>query len=343
MAPSRTKDDTVMTLNVPPNGVTIGDIVDAATRLEGIAHRTPVHTSDTCDRLTGCQVFFKCENFQRMGAFKIRGAYNAISRLAPDTPGVVAGSSGSHAQAVALAARLLGKKALIVMPADALAIKVNATRDYGGEIVFFDRDKEEREDVVQRVCAEYGYPSIPAHNHPHVIAGQGTVALEFHAQVPGLSHVIVPVSGGGLMGGCAVVTASLAPRCAVYGVEPETGDDFAQSLASGERTRIPTPKTIADGLKCRIPGPYAFSLARKYVQGIVTVSDGEILDAMAFLWARMKLVVEPSGAVPLAALLHGKIPGARGGKVGIVLSGGNADIPAVGALLAKREALTDTR
>jgi threonine dehydratase len=315
----------------------IDSIMEAATRLEGVVHRTPVHTSSMCDRLTGCEVFFKCENFQRMGAFKIRGAYNAISRLAPDTPGVVAGSSGSHAQAVALAARLLGKKALIVMPMDALVIKVNATRDYGGEVIFFDREKEEREDVVQRVCAEYGYPSIPAHNHPDVIAGQGTVALEFHAQVPGLSHVVVPVSGGGLMGGCAVVTRNLAPQCSVYGVEPETGDDFARSLASNERTCIPMPQTIADGLKCRIPGPYAFSLAQKYVRGIVTVTDGEILDAVAFLWSRMKLVVEPSGAVPLAALLHGKIPGVRGGKVGIVLSGGNADISAIGALLVKRD------
>jgi threonine dehydratase len=325
-----------MTSNIPPDCVTMDDIKDAATRLEGVVHRTPVHVSSTCNRLTGCEVFFKCENFQRGGAFKIRGAYNAISRLAPDMPGVVAGSSGSHAQAVALAARLLGKKALIVMPVDALAIKVNATRDYGGEIIFFDREKEEREDVVQRVCAEYGYPSIPAHNHPRVIAGQGTVALEFHARVPGLSHVVVPVSGGGLMGGCAVATRSLAPRCFVYGVEPETGDDFARSFASGERTRISAPNTIADGLKCRIPGPYAFSLAQRYVQGIVTVTDGEILDAMEFLWSRMKLVVEPSGAAPLAALLHGKIPSVRGGKVGIVLSGGNADISAVGALLGKR-------
>jgi threonine dehydratase len=331
------KDDIAMTSDVPPDCVTIDHVVDAAARLDGIAHRTPVHTSGTCNRLSGCEVFFKCENFQRMGAFKIRGAYNAISRIAPDTPGVVAGSSGSHAQAVALAARLLGKKAIIVMPSDALAVKVNATRDYGGEIIFFDREKEEREDVVQRVCAEHGYPSIPAHNHPHVIAGQGTVALEFHAQVSGLSHLVVPVSGGGLMGGCAVATRSLAPQCAVYGVEPETGDDFAKSLALGERTRIPTPKTIADGLKCRIPGPYAFSLAQKYVQGLVGVTDGEILDALEFLWSRMKLVVEPSGAVPLAALLHGKIPNVQGKKVGIVLSGGNADIPAVGVLLAQRK------
>jgi threonine dehydratase len=235
----------MMDAPVPSNCVTFGDIRDAALRLSGVVHKTPVHTSSTCDAMVGCEVFFKCENFQRMGAFKIRGAYNAISRLPENVTGIVAGSSGSHAQAAALAARMLGKKAVIVMPSDALEIKLRATRGYGGEIVFFDREKERREDVVNRLCAELGYPEIPAHNHPHIIAGQGTVALEFHEQAPCLTHLVIPVSGGGLMGGCAVAAKTLAPGCQVYGVEPETGDDFYRSLASGVITRIQTPKTIA--------------------------------------------------------------------------------------------------
>jgi threonine dehydratase len=319
-----------------PDCVVPADIERAAARLEGIVHRTPVFTSATCNRLVGGEVYFKCENFQRIGAFKIRGAYNAVSRLPESVGGVVAGSSGNHAQAVALAARLSGKRAIVVMPRDALAVKAAAVRQYGGEIVFFDREKEERAAVVQRIVDEYGYPEIPAHNHPDVIAGQGTVALEFHSQVRGLSHLIVPVSGGGLMAGCAVATRALAGECSVHGVEPETGDDFFRSLSVGRITRIATPKTIADGLKCQAPGPYAFSLAQKYVAGIALVTDDEILDAVEFLWSRMKLVVEPSGAVPLAALLHGGIPNTGGGRVGVILSGGNADIPAIGVRLAVR-------
>ncbi len=326
-----------MTAQISPDCVNFRDIQDAAERLSGIAHETPVHTSSTCDALAGCEVFFKCENFQRMGAFKIRGAYNAISRLPETARGVVAGSSGSHAQAVALAARILGKKAVIVMPSDALEIKLRATRGYGGEVVFFDRETERREDVVKRLCAELGYPEIPAHNHPHIIAGQGTTALEFHRQVPGLTHLVVPVSGGGLMAGCAVATRTLVPGCQVYGVEPETGDDLTRSLAAGAITRIKKTKTIADGLKCCEAGPYAFSLAQRYVTGMALVSDDEILDAVDLLWTRMKLVVEPSGAAPLAALLHGKIPGVRGGRVGVICSGGNADIPAIAALLAAKQ------
>ena len=316
--------------------VTFADIQDAAGRLAGVAHVTPVHVSRTCDKLAGCEVFFKCENFQRMGAFKIRGAYNAISRLPGNVPGIVAGSSGSHAQAAALAASLLGKKAVIVMPTDALPLKVDATRGYGGEIVFFDRETEDRETVVNRICEERGYAPIPAHNHPHIIAGQGTAALELHGQVTGLDALVIPVSGGGLMAGCAVATRGMAPGCRVYGVEPETGNDFALSLASGERQHIKTPKTVADGLKCCMPGPYAFSLARKYVTGMALVTDDEILDAVEFLLTRMKLVVEPSGAAPLAALLHGKIPDVKGRKVGVLISGGNADIPALAMRLAAR-------
>lgn len=325
-----------MNSHAPPDSVTFSDIQDAASRLSGVAHKTMIHTSSTCNALAGCEIFFKCENFQRVGAFKIRGAYNAISRLPQNVTGIVAGSSGSHAQAAALAARILGKKAVIVMPSDAMEIKLRATRGYGGEVVFFDREKERREDMVKRLCAELGYPEIPAHNHPHIIAGQGTVALEFHGQVPGLTHLVVPVSGGGLMAGCAVATRTLAPGCRVYGVEPETGDDFTRSLASGAVMRVKTPKTIADGLKCCEPGPYAFSLAQRYVSGMALVTDDEIMDAVELLWTRMKLIVEPSGAAPLAALLHGKIPGTFGGKVGVILSGGNADIPSVAASLAAR-------
>lgn len=327
-----------MTSTTPPDCVTIADIRDASARLRGVAHMTPVHVSRTCDRLAGCEVHFKCENFQRMGAFKLRGAYNAISRLPENVPGIVAGSSGSHAQAAALAASLLGKKSVIVMPSDALPIKVRATRDYGGEIVFFDRETEERETVVNRIREERGYVAIPAHNHPHIIAGQGTVAKELHEQVAGLDALVIPVSGGGLMAGCAVATHAMAPRCRVFGVEPEAGNDFALSLESGERQRIATPKTIADGLQCRMPGPYAFSLAQKYVTGIALVTDDEILDAIEFFLTRMKLVVEPSGAAPLAALLHGKIPGVKGGKVGVIISGGNADIPALASRISARSA-----
>lgn len=327
-----------MTSPTRPDCVTMADIRDASARLRGVAHRTPVYVSSTCDRLAGCEVHFKCENFQRMGAFKLRGAYNAISRLPESVPGIVAGSSGSHAQAAALAASLLGKKSVIVMPSDALPIKVQATRNYGGEIVFFDRETEERETVVDRIREERGYVAIPAHNHPHVIAGQGTVAIELHEQVAGLDALIIPVSGGGLMAGCAVATHAMAPQCRVFGVEPETGNDFALSLASGERRRIATPKTIADGLQCRMPGPYAFSLAQKYVTGIALVTDDEILDAVEFFLTRMKLVVEPSGAAPLAALLHGKIPDIKGGKVGVIISGGNADIPALASRMAARSA-----
>lgn len=322
--------------HAPPDCITFSDIQEAASRLSGIAHKTPVHTSSACDALAECEVFFKCENFQRMGAFKICGAYNAISRLPKNVTGIVAGSSGSHAQAAALAASILGKKAVIVMPSDALEVKLRATRGYGGEVLFFDREKEHREDVVKRLCAERGYPEIPAHNHPHIIAGQGTVALEFHEQVPGLTHLLIPVSGGGLMAGCAVATHTLAPDCRVYGVEPETGDDFTRSLTTGTITRIATPKTVADGLKCCEPGPYAFSLAQRYVSGMALVTDDEIMDAVKFLWTRMKLIVEPSGAAPLAALLHGKISGVRGGRVGVILSGGNADISTIAASLAAR-------
>ena len=323
-----------MNINTTPDCVTFTDIQDASARLDGVAHKTPVYTSRTCNLLAGCEVYFKCENFQRMGAFKIRGAYNAISQLSETVPGIVAGSSGSHAQAAALAASLLGKKSVIVMPSDALPIKVNATRGYGGEIVFFDRETEDRETVVNRICKERNYAPIPAHNHPHIIAGQGTVALELHKEVKGLDALVIPVSGGGLMAGSAVTTKALAPACRVFGVEPEAGNDFSLSLASGERVRIKPPKTIADGLKCCIPGPYAFSLAQKYVTGMALVTDDEILDAVNFLMTRMKLVVEPSGAAPLAALLHGKIPDVKGKKVGVIISGGNADIPALAAKLA---------
>ena len=323
-------------MHTSPDCVTIADIKEAFARLDGIAHKTPVLTSRTGNNLAGCTLYFKCENFQRMGAFKIRGAYNAIAQLPQNVPGIVAGSSGSHAQAAALAASLLGKKSVIVMPSDALPIKVNATRGYGGEIVFFDRETEDRETVVNRLCAERGYAPIPAHNHPHIIAGQGTVALELHDQVADLDVLVIPVSGGGLMAGCATATRVVAPTCRVYGVEPEAGNDFTLSLASGERQRIKPPKTIADGLKCCIPGPYAFSLAQKYVTGMALVSDNEILDAVEFFLTRMKLVVEPSGAAPLAALLHGKIPDVASKKVGVIISGGNADIPALAARLAAR-------
>ena len=316
-------------MNASSDSVTFADIQAAAEVLASVAHTTPVHTSRTLDRLTGCEVYCKCENFQRAGAFKIRGAYNAVRLLEKNVPGVVAGSSGNHAQAVALAASLLGRKCVVVMPADAVAVKIEATRGYGGEIVFFDRAGQTRDEVVRRVREERGYPEIPAHNHPHVIAGQGTAALELHGQVPGLRNLIVPVSGGGLMAGCAVATRALAPACAVHGVEPEGCDDFRRSLANGAITRVSGVPTLADGLRCAAPGPYAFALAQKYVSDVCLVSDDELLEAVHFLWTRMKLLVEPSGAAGIAALLYGKIPAARGTKTGVILSGGNADVTAV--------------
>jgi threo-3-hydroxy-L-aspartate ammonia-lyase len=312
------------------------DIEAAAARLEGVAHRTPVATSRQFDAATGAEAYFKCENLQRMGAFKFRGAYNALSRLAPGerTRGVVAFSSGNHAQAVALAGSLLGIPATIVMPADAPAVKVAATRGYGAEVVFYDRAAgQSREAAAQRIAAERGATVIPPFDHEAVIAGQGTAAKELLEDVGALDALFICCGGAGLLSGCAVATAHLSPGTQVIGVEPEAGDDAARSFRSKKLERVENPQTIADGARTQSMGTLTFPLVLRHVHDIVTVSDAEIVVAMRFLWERMKLVVEPTGALAAAAVMHARLP-VRGKRVGIILSGGNVDLKAAAALLA---------
>ncbi len=304
--------------------IELADIEAAAARLAGVAHRTPVVTSRTLDERVGGRVHLKAECFQRGGAFKFRGAYNKISSLSPDAlaHGVVAYSSGNHAQAVALAAKLLGSRATIVMPADAPAAKLEATRGYGAEVVLYDRWTESREEIGATLAAERGLELVPPYDDPLVMAGQGTAALELLADVPGLDVLLAPVSGGGLIAGCATATKALRPECRVVGVEPETGNDTQQSLAAGERVTIDVPHTIADGLQAPEPGALTFEVNAQRVDEIVTVTDDEIVAAMVFLYDRVKLVAEPSGAVGVAALLSGKLD-ARDRTVGVIVSGGN--------------------
>jgi threonine dehydratase len=305
--------------------IDLGDVQVAAQRLHGIAHRTPVLTSRTLDGLAGGSVYVKAECFQRGGAFKFRGAYNKISSLTEDerARGVLAYSSGNHAQAVAIAARLLGTSATIVMPEDAPDAKLEATRGYGAEIVLYDRFAQNREQIGAQLAEERGLALVKPYDDPLVMAGQGTVALELLVEVPELDLLVTPVGGGGLIAGCATVVKTLQPSIRVAGVEPATGNDTAQSLAAGKRVNVGVPRTIADGLQAAEPGELTFDVNRGLVDEIVTVSDAEIVDAMAFLFDRMKLVVEPSGAVGIAALLNGRL---RGAAVGVVISGGNVGV-----------------
>jgi threo-3-hydroxy-L-aspartate ammonia-lyase len=296
------------------------DVARAAERLAGVANRTPVFTSRTLDERVGARVFLKGESFQRGGAFKFRGAYNAISQL--EEPGVAAFSSGNHAQAVALAARLLGKQAVILMPLDTPPAKLEATRGYGAEIVTYDRYTEDRDALGRTLAEERGLPLVPPYDHPEVMAGQGTAALELLEQAGPLDLLVTPVGGGGLIAGCATAVDG---RARVVGVEPEAGDDTRQSLEAGERVAIDVPRTIADGLQATAPGRLTFEVNRERLDGVVTVSDAEIVEAMAFLFDRMKLVVEPSGAVGVAALLQGRIEPV-GDRVGVILSGGNVGL-----------------
>ena len=307
--------------------VSYADVASAAERLAGHAHRTPVMTSHAVDERTGAQVFFKCENFQRMGAFKFRGAYNAMSRLAPDERerGVLAYSSGNHAQAVALAGKLLGVRVTIVMPADAPAVKLDATRAYGAEVVLYDKHKEVREEVADRVARERGLPVIPPFDHPHVIAGQGTAAKELIEDAGPLDYLFVPVSGGGLISGCAVAASHLAPGCKVIGVEPEAGDDATRSFKTKTLQTCHNPDTIADGARTHSLGRLTFPLVLRYVHDMVTVSDAELVRAMLYVWERMKIIVEPTGALGAAGLFERKLPVA-GKRVGVILSGGNVDL-----------------
>ncbi|MGW0420157.1 pyridoxal-phosphate dependent enzyme [Streptomyces sp. NPDC003015] len=313
-----------MTTATPP--VTLDDVLDAATRLKGVAHRTPVLRSRTLDALVGAEVLLKCENFQRVGAFKFRGAYNAASRLTPEQlgRGIAAYSSGNHAQAVALAARELGTTAVIVMPEDAPPSKRAATEGYGAEIVTYDRYTGDREAIAEALAAERGLALIPPYEHPHVMAGQGTAALELLEETGELGALLTPVGGGGLMAGSATAAKGLHRGIRMVGVEPEAGDDTRRSLEAGRRVSIPVPKTIADGQALHTPGELTFSVNQRLVDEIALVSDDEIRAAMRFAFERLKIVVEPSGATPLAALLNGRVSDLPE-RVGVIVSGGNVD------------------
>ncbi|MEK6244444.1 MAG: threo-3-hydroxy-L-aspartate ammonia-lyase [Pseudomonadota bacterium] len=313
--------------------VTFGDVALAHERIRGHAHRTPVLTSTTVDALTGARVFFKPENLQRMGAFKFRGAYNALSQLSPGQKkqGVVAFSSGNHAQAVALSGKLLGIPATIVMPTDAPKVKLEATRGYGAEVVSYDASNEDRQKIAEKLAAERGLTVIPPFDHPHIIAGQGTAAKELIEDAGPLDILMVPCGGGGLLSGCALAARHLAPGCRVIGVEPAAGDDGLRSFRSGKLETIGLPDTIADGARTTSLGKITFALIRAHVDGFLTVTDAELLKSMFFLWERMKIVVEPTGALAACALMEKKLD-AKGKRVGVVLSGGNVDVKAMAAL-----------
>jgi len=311
------------------------DVVAAAARLEGHAHRTPVMRSRTADARWGAQFFFKCENFQRMGAFKFRGAFNALSKFdaVQRKAGVIAFSSGNHAQAIALAARILGMPSVIVMPTDAPAAKLAATRGYGAEVVLYDRFAEDREALTRRLAEERGMTLIPPYDHPDVIAGQGTAVKELIEDAGPLDVLYVCLGGGGLTSGSALSARALAPDCKIYGVEPEAGNDGQQSLRAGRIVHIDTPKTIADGAQTQHLGEYTFGIIRRDVNDIVTVSDAQLVEGMRFFAERMKMVVEPTGCLAFAgACAAGEA--IRGARVGVVISGGNVDLGRFAALLA---------
>lgn len=315
------------------------DIAAAARRLAPVAHRTPTLRSRTADARTGASVFFKCENLQRIGAFKFRGAYNALSQFsdAQRRAGAVAFSSGNHAQAVALSARLLGMPATIVMPKDAPAIKIEATRGYGAEVVLYDRRLEDREAIGARLAQDRGMTLIPPYDHAHVMAGQGTAALELIEDVAAMGEgpldaLLVCVGGGGLISGCAVAARHLAPACKVIGVEPQAGNDVQQSLALGRIVHIALPETIADGAQTLHAGELTFAVMRECVDEVITVTDAQLIATMQFFAERMKLVVEPTGCLAAAALLHG-VRRLEGQRVGVIVSGGNVDLARYAALL----------
>ena len=303
------------------------DIEMAAERLLGVALRTPVLTSRTADARSGAQLFFKCENFQRMGAFKFRGAYNAIARFtdAQRAAGVLTYSSGNHAQAIALSASLVGIKSVIIMPHDAPALKMQATKEYGGEVILYDRNKEDREEIGRRLARERGMTLIPPYDHPDVIAGQGTAAKELIEDAGQLDLLLVCLGGGGLLAGSALTASALSPSCKVIGVEPEAGNDGQQSLRAGGIVHIDVPDTIADGARTTHLGEHNFNVIARHVDDIVTVSDVQLVEAMKFFAERMKMVVEPTGCLAAAAALNG-IVDVRGKRVGIVVSGGNVDL-----------------
>ncbi|EAA9517334.1 threo-3-hydroxy-L-aspartate ammonia-lyase [Salmonella enterica subsp. salamae] len=311
------------------------DIAAAAERIDGYANKTPVMTSRTINEEFGAEVFFKCENFQRMGAFKFRGAMNALRQFTPEqrAAGVVAFSSGNHAQAIALSAKLLGIPATIVMPHDAPAAKVAATKGYGGNVVVYDRYTEDREQIGRELAEKHNLTLVPPYDHPHVIAGQGTAAKELIEEVGSLDVLFVCLGGGGLLSGSALAVRHLSPECVIYGVEPEAGNDGQQSFQKGEIVHIDTPKTIADGAQTQHLGHYTFPLIQKYVNDILTVSDCELVASMKFMAERMKIVVEPTGCLGFAAARARKSEPV-GKKIGVIISGGNVDISRYSEFLA---------
>ncbi|GKV83306.1 threo-3-hydroxy-L-aspartate ammonia-lyase [Pectobacterium versatile] len=313
---------------------TYDDVVAAAERIDGYANKTPVMTSRTVNDAFGAELFFKCENLQRMGAFKFRGAMNALLQFSDEqkAAGVVTFSSGNHAQAIALAAKLLGIPATIVMPHDAPAAKVAATRGYGGNVVEYNRYTEDREQFGNDLAKKYGLTLIPPYDHPHVIAGQGTAAKELLEETGELDALFVCLGGGGLLSGCALATRQLSPQCKIYGVEPLAGNDGQQSFRSGNIVHIDTPKTIADGAQTQHLGNYTFPLIRQNVDDILTVTDDDLIDAMRFYAERMKIVVEPTGCLSFAAARNLR-ESLRGKRIGIIISGGNVDISRYGAFL----------
>ena len=313
---------------------TFDDVLAASRRLEGHARRTPVMTSRTLDDAMGAQVFFKCENFQRMGAFKFRGAFNALSRFSPEQKraGVVAFSSGNHAQAIALSARILEIPATIVMPQDAPKAKVAATRGYGGHVVMYDRYTEDREQIGRDLAEKHGLTLIPPYDHPDVLAGQGTTAMELFEEVGELDALFVCLGGGGLLSGCALAARALSPDCKIYGVEPEAGNDGQQSFRSGQIVHIETPKTIADGAQTQHLGQITFPIIQRDVDDILTASDAELVECMSFLAERMKLVVEPTGCLGFAAARQMKDE-LKGKRIGVIISGGNVDMARFASLL----------
>ncbi len=313
---------------------TYDDVAAAARRLSGHAHRTPVLRSRTADALLGAQLYFKCENFQRMGAFKFRGAFNALSEFTPAQrkTGVLAFSSGNHAQAIALSARILDMPAAILMPLDAPAAKLAATRGYGAQVITYDRFAEDRQAIGERLAAERGMTLIPPYDHPDVLAGQGTAAKELFDAVGELDHLFVCLGGGGLLSGSALAARALTPRCKIYGVEPEAGNDGQQSFRSGEIVHIDTPKTIADGAQTQFLGQYTFAIIRRDVDDILTATDDQLIVAMRFFAERMKMLVEPTGCLGFAGAQHGGVP-LQGARVGVIISGGNVDLARFAQLL----------
>ncbi|MBK5256965.1 MAG: threo-3-hydroxy-L-aspartate ammonia-lyase [Vicinamibacteria bacterium] len=323
--------------SIDVNSVTYADVTSAEERLLGVAIRTPVITSRTVDERVGGRIFFKCENLQRGGAFKFRGAYNALARLTADQRkrGVITYSSGNHAQAIALASRLLGIPATIVMPKDAPAVKAEATRGYGGEVITYDKHQTTREELAARLAKEKGLTVIPPYDHPDVIAGQGTAAKELIDDVPDLDLLLVPCGGGGFLSGCAITVDALLPGGRIIGVEPAMADDATRSFRTGVLHKVSNPETIADGARTPFLGDWTFPLVRRHVDDMVTVDEEAIVRSMFFVWERLKLVVEPTGALTAAAVLEDLVP-VKGLRVGVMLSGGNVDLAALAPLMQSR-------